>query len=371
MPARTTLIRVASACLALGLLAGELAGYSVNSTKFDNGTLTMHMQLGSGSGTLIDGSTSWNQTVTNALATWNTYIDLLKFSAVQDSTSPIADRNGVNNVVFNSTIFGRAFDDDTIALANWWFIGSRRTETNVTFNTAKQWNSYRGPLRRSGGVTTYDIFRVALHEFGHVLGLNHPDENGQSVSAIMNSTVSNLDALTSDDITGARANYGAGVTSNVSFPPRNETADFINRLSVLYRDELRSTGFSTYVDAEGAGVWVPEYTRYRVGQCSHSDARSRVFLQITDGVTYGVCALTPSGPIAFPPRTDGVSFFTDLNVLYRDTLQRSLTTSFVNDEGIVVWVMEYLRYRLNGCGHETAVQKVFMQIRGQGIQPTC
>ena len=41
----------------------------------------MHMQLGSGSGTLIDGSTSWNQTATNALANWNNYIDLVKFSA--------------------------------------------------------------------------------------------------------------------------------------------------------------------------------------------------------------------------------------------------------------------------------------------------
>jgi hypothetical protein len=34
-------------------------------------------------------------------------------------------------------------------------------------------------------------------------------------------------------------------------------------------------------------------------------------------------------------------------------------------------VMEYLRYRLNSCGHEVATDKVFRQIRGRGIQPTC
>jgi hypothetical protein len=361
----------AAALVLLGLLAEPWA-YVTDSARWPNGTtLTMHMQLGPTPVGLIDGSASWNQAATNALSIWNSHLDLFKFSAIQDSTAPIENRNNVNNVVFGSTVFGRPFNDDVVALANWWIIDGVRVEANVTFNTATQWNSFRGPLRQSGGRTLYDIQRVALHEFGHVVGLDHPDDFGQSVTAIMNSQINDVDALQADDIAGGRALYGAGVPSNVAFPPRNETADFINRLGAVYRDELGSPGFVTYVDAEGAGVWVPEYTRYRVGQCSHPDAQNRVFLQITDGVAYGVCGLTPPGPISFPPRQDGVVFIGNLNALYRDTLRRGTVTSFVNDEGIVVWVMEYLRYRLNGCGHESAVQKVFMQIRGQGIQPTC
>jgi hypothetical protein len=46
-------------------------------------------------------------------------------------------------------------------------------------------------------------------------------------------------------------------------------------------------------------------------------------------------------------------------------------TSFVDNEGAVVWVLEYFRYRLNRCGHGEATTRVFQQILGQGTPPTC
>lgn len=362
-----TLVALGIAGVVLTSTTSPTEGFALLSSKWPNGTVTMHLRMGGGSGTLIDGSTSWNQAVTNGLAAWNTHIQLVTFSAVNDSTAANGDGNGVNTVFFSDAVYGEEFGDGVLAVATGWsFSGGRKTESDVVFNRNEDWNSYRGNLR-----SVNDILRVAIHEFGHTLGLDHPDEQGQNVDAIMNSTVSNRDGLAADDINGARSLYGAGITSNVSFPPRNETADFVNRLGALYRDELRSPGFATYVDPEGAGVWVPEYALYRVGQCSHDVASQRVFLAITDGVAYGVCALTPAGAIPFPPRNEGLQFFVSLNSLYRDTLGRGQITSFVDEEGLVVWILEYLRYRLNGCGHELAVQKVFMQIRGQGIQPVC
>ena len=61
-----------------------------------------------------------------------------------------------------------------------------------------------------------------------------------------------------------------------------------------------------------------------------------------------------------------------LNDKYRDSLARApATSSSVDNEGAVVWVLEYFRYRLNGCSHGDAMTRVFQQILGQGIQPVC
>ncbi len=348
-------------------------GFALLANKWPNGTVTMHLQLGGGSGTLIDGSTSFNQVATNALATWNTHIDLVKFSAVQDSTVSRGDGTGTNNVFFDSAVYGRAFDRNTLALSTSWYntATNNKLEGDVVFNNTKSWSSYRGNLRTSGGTTLNDFQRVALHEFGHILGLDHPDENGQNTTALMNSIISNLDALAADDIAGARSLYGVEVTSNISFPPRNEPNDFFNQLIAVYRDELRAGQVTTYVDPEGIVVWLIEYTRYRVGLCDHSTAQTRVFSAIDNTGVYGVCALTPAGAIPFPPRNEGLNFMTALQVKYRDDLRRGAGSSFVDNEGAVVWVLEYLRYRLNSCSHGDATTKVFMQIRGQGIQPVC
>lgn len=351
----------------------SLKGFVLDTVRWGNGTtVTMHLQLGSVSN-LSDGAPGWDQVATNALATWNTHIDAVKFSAVANSTAARGDGNGVNNVFFDSRAYDRTFSGDTIAIATAWFRVSTGTkiEADVVFNSARSWNSYRGPQRRSGGTTILDLYRVALHEFGHVLGLDHPDENGQSVIAQMNSRVSDLDALAADDIAGGRALYGVGVSSNVSFPPRNEPNDFFTQLAALYRDVLRAAPVATFVDPEGTVVWLSEYARYRVGLCDHATAATRVFSQIDNTGVFGVCALTPAGPIPFPPRNEGLVFMNELDAKYRDGLRRSASTSFVNNEGAVVWVLEYFRYRLNRCGHGDAVTKVFLQIQGQGIQPLC
>ena len=91
--------------------------------------------------------------------------------------------------------------------------------------------------------------------------------------------------------------------------------------------------------------------------------RTNTLDQITDNAGTLVCAATPAGAIPFPPRNEGLLFMNQLDATYRDSLRRSLGSSFVNNEGAVVWVLEYLRYRLNGCNHGDATTKVLQQIQ--------
>jgi hypothetical protein len=341
-------------------------GYSTFGSTWSSSTVTMNLQLTGGAG-LADGSASFNAAVTSAMQIWNGYLQRMQFAA--GSATSHTDGDLVNQVFFDRTYYGTSFGRNTLAITTRWTVGgTQRVEADIVFNNAFTFDSYRGNVRSNG---VWDIRRVALHELGHVLGLDHPDEHGQNVTAQMNSILGNLDSLAQDDITGAQSLYGSGTSGNVNFPPRNEPNAFYQALLTLYRDELNAGTSPTYVDPEGAVVWLTEYTRQRVGQCNHDAATTNTLNQITSNGSTLVCGLTPPGAIPFPPRNEGLAFMTQLDNTYRDSLRRALGSSFVNNEGAVVWVMEYLRYRLNNCTHGDATTKVLQQIRTGVIAPTC
>ena len=157
---------------------------------------------------------------------------------------------------------------------------------------------------------------------------------------------------------------------DVSFPPRDQSFDFRNQLETKYQTGLGRSVQATFVDREGEVVWTQEYMRYRTNGCDHGTATQRVMTQI-DGQPAGlVCGAPPDGLILFPPRTDSLDFRRQLESKYQ-TFNRPASGSAVDAEGGVVWTQEYLRYRVNQCDHPTAVQKVFSQIDGGGVSPTC
>ena len=75
--------------------------------------------------------------------------------------------------------------------------------------------------------------------------------------------------------------------------------------------------------------------------------------------------------VPFPGRDQSFMFRNSLETKYRTGLGRSGNTTFVDIEGEIVWIQEYLRYRVNGCDHATALSRVLAQIDGAIGGPVC
>ncbi len=178
-----------------------------------NTTVVMHLEFGSTNRTLSDGFATWDDSAADALGLWNQNLgDGVQFQPVVGSAAPVADGNGINTASYRTDIYGQAFGSDVLAVTVLSSTGDEDTtfiEADVLFNSARKWDSYRGVLRQDP-VTRQpliDFHRVAIHEFGHVLGLDHPDEHNQTVRSIMNSSIGNVDTLQTDDIAGVRSIY--------------------------------------------------------------------------------------------------------------------------------------------------------------------
>jgi hypothetical protein len=187
------------------------------------------------SSALSDGSTSWGQVAQVAINAWpglnnSTGVGAKNISYLQFSGglgNPPGFPDTRNNVFWATTVYGEtwaAAGGDSVAITLYAYTGNQRTEADVIFNDSPgvQWDSYRGPLKAAGnGTAVHDFRRIALHEFGHVLGLDHPDQAYpvQAVAAVMNSTESATDSLTADDVAGANSIYSAVVAPKIVVQP--------------------------------------------------------------------------------------------------------------------------------------------------------
>lgn len=73
----------------------------------------------------------------------------------------------------------------------------------------------------------------------------------------------------------------------------------------------------------------------------------------------------------FPSRGDGLDFRNQLEAKYATGLGRAAAFTAVDLEGDIVWTQEYLRYRVDGCDHATAVSRVLAQVDGGAAGAVC
>ena len=163
---------------------------------------------------------------------------------------------------FASTVYGDHFGAGVLAVTLINSSGNSIVENDVLFNTANKFNSYRGTTTEAGTQGFFDLHRIAIHELGHVLGLDHPDEAGQNVVAIMNAYVSTIDRL------AGRRHRGRSLALRRAAPTRRRPPD--NRRSSKSRAAVSvETGDNVMI----GGFIIQRAMRRKKSSCARSGHR--------------------------------------------------------------------------------------------------
>jgi hypothetical protein len=209
-------LRAALLLIALTLPAATAHGFVCLHTDsgacmhWSPGSATLRTLLGNAGQQLMNGTFTWDQNVFTAATQWNMAGAIFQFTVVSGgalidecnhAAGQCAGVPGDNQVFFAASHCGSNFGDivaqtDTCAETDTGII----VNAPVFVNDTAPFDAYDGALQPP----LNDMHRVLLHEFGHVVGLDHPDQHGQTVSAIMNS---DTDRLQPDDIAGIQFLY--------------------------------------------------------------------------------------------------------------------------------------------------------------------
>jgi len=186
--------------------AGTAMGYAVEGPVWANGTTSFDYVLPGGD---VQFDTAFQQ----AMADWNA-VTSFTFVGVNASADPCSS-TGANGVSLSTTECGTAFGSTTLAVTSYNFVTQRNgaerfTHAGTVFNQNKNFSVYSGPLQGN----LVDFRRVAVHELGHALGLDH--ETDPSIPAIMAPSISNIEQPTADDIAGVQSLYGGSALSQTS-----------------------------------------------------------------------------------------------------------------------------------------------------------
>jgi hypothetical protein len=187
---------------------------------------------------------TWQQQIDKAAAAW-AQVAHIQVVRVPDDGSPIGtsgDQQG-DGRFGDIRIGGFAQSSGQLAFAYAPppFNGGT-TAGDIFFNTSQSWQV---------NGSTYDLATVALHEFGHALGLAHSSVTSSDMYATYTAT---KQSLTSDDTSGIRAIYGANpshTTSNTTASGAQEITSQINTAGQITMPGLALTmpsGFGTDVD---------------------------------------------------------------------------------------------------------------------------
>lgn len=198
-----------SKCKLVAALIGMLClpqayAYKIDGSKWPGGETDFFVALDGTSGTGF----SWQSAFVSAMDEWNDNTGF-KFILRKEYRDPCVS-DAVNGVDFTDTVCGSDYGANTLAVT----IRSWQTELlgppkivrgDIVINNKKALDIYDGNLFQPGILFAgIDFRRIALHELGHVIGLDHDDTK----AAIMRSSIGNTYKLQLDDVQGVNTLYG-------------------------------------------------------------------------------------------------------------------------------------------------------------------
>ena len=142
---------------------------------------------------------TWNVAYEKAMLEWSDPTPF-NFLVVPNSrpnpclSTPVV-RDGKNSVGFATSFCGTSFGAATVAVTQMTFVGEHFADVATIFNDIFAWDVYSGELRTDGVI---DFSRVAVHELGHIVGLDHENV----APSIMGQVVGDVETPQLDDTNG-------------------------------------------------------------------------------------------------------------------------------------------------------------------------
>ena len=149
----------------------------------------------------------WNTAFISAMEEW-TIETPFTFTFKEEYRDPCTN-DGLNGVDFVEDYCGSEFGKNTLGITVARYENTILGEPNlvqadIILNGSEKFDIFGGALSPFGPLSDrYDFRRAALHELGHVIGLEHEDTK----QAIMAPEISDIDRLQPDDIAGVEALY--------------------------------------------------------------------------------------------------------------------------------------------------------------------
>jgi hypothetical protein len=189
-----------AALVALSCLPGAAGAYQTDGWKWANAQASFHVSIPGNNG-------GWNTAFQEAMSRWTAVTDFT-WQSTPDYADPCMSPTSTpysNGVAFTSTACGDAWGANVLAMTWTWASGGMYVQADIAFNSTRTWSVYGGAWNG-----TADFRRVAVHELGHALGLNHES----AVPAIMAPVAGNTEYPTADDVSGVASLYGSGGTDS-------------------------------------------------------------------------------------------------------------------------------------------------------------